>query len=178
MSDDQVRPSFAIRTRPPLITGDPAIDALDLGPIKFKMQTDKIGKEDWSNEELEIVEDQYRAFLALTKRYPDVAMVPTEKLDYFWHQHMLDSKKYFEDCDAVFGQYLHHFPYFGMREEDGEDFIKAGNLSATTFEAEFPNVPSPYTWKNADNGESVLLAGCIRVSCTNCRIKLCNHILA
>jgi hypothetical protein len=36
-------------------------------------------------------------------------------VDEIWHQHILDTHAYHRDCDAIFGSYLHHFPYFGMR---------------------------------------------------------------
>lgn len=42
-------------------------------------------------------------------------MTPSEPLDDIWHAHILDTKKYAEDCDKIFGKFLHHFPYLGMR---------------------------------------------------------------
>jgi hypothetical protein len=38
-------------------------------------------------------------------------------LDLFWHEHLLDTRAYFADCEQVAGRYLHHLPYFGMRNE-------------------------------------------------------------
>jgi hypothetical protein len=38
-----------------------------------------------------------------------------EDVDTFWHYHILDTRKYAADCQAVFGQFLHHFPYSGLR---------------------------------------------------------------
>lgn len=43
----------------------------------------------------------------------------------FWHYHILDTRAYHKDCDTVFGHYLHHFPYFGMRGE--QDAINLKN---------------------------------------------------
>ena len=34
-----------------------------------------------------------------------------------WHYHILDTSKYMSDCQNIFGNYLHHFPYLGMRGE-------------------------------------------------------------
>jgi hypothetical protein len=40
--------------------------------------------------------------------------------------HILDTKKYAEDCDRSFGGFFHHFPYFGMRSEiDSANLIEA-----------------------------------------------------
>jgi hypothetical protein len=41
--------------------------------------------------------------------------VPTHEIDEFWHQHILDTLKYVDDCQYVFGYFLHHYPYFGLR---------------------------------------------------------------
>jgi hypothetical protein len=32
-------------------------------------------------------------------------------------KHILDTAAYREDCDEIFGRFLDHFPYFGMRDE-------------------------------------------------------------
>ena len=40
---------------------------------------------------------------------------PTGPIDEFWHAHILDTEAYARDCNELFGEYLHHFPYFGMR---------------------------------------------------------------
>ena len=29
--------------------------------------------------------------------------------------HILDTRAYSRDCEFLFGRFLHHFPYFGMR---------------------------------------------------------------
>jgi len=46
-------------------------------------------------------------------------MVPSKEVDAFWHAHILDTMKYAEDCEEIFGYFLHHFPYLGLR--GGED---------------------------------------------------------
>lgn len=39
-----------------------------------------------------------------------VHLQPTHVVDIFWHTHILFTRKYFKDCEAIFGQYLHHEP--------------------------------------------------------------------
>jgi hypothetical protein len=57
---------------------------------------------------------QYRNFLYLNKKYADHILPPSLDIDHFWHEHILDTRKYTEDMDAIFGRYLHHYPYFGI----------------------------------------------------------------
>src|SRR5262249_39319225 len=45
--------------------------------------------------------------------------------DRFWHMHILDTRKYAADCDAVFGHFLHHFPYLGLRGEEDAKALDA-----------------------------------------------------
>ena len=49
---------------------------------------------------------------------PGLAHVPSRAADMFWHYHILDTVAYQIDCDRIFGRFLHHFPYLGLRGED------------------------------------------------------------
>jgi hypothetical protein len=93
------------------------IDTLDLEMIKLKLMDPEEG-EGWSREYVDQVSEEYRKFLALTRAYPDFAIVPSGPVDAFWHNHILDTQKYGPDCEQVFGFFLHHFPYFGMRGDE------------------------------------------------------------
>jgi hypothetical protein len=95
------------------------IAQLDLDPIKVKLMHKESG-EGWSLAYATLIEGEYRRFLCLMKRYPDEPMAPLFDVDIFWHYHILDTMKYAADCDAVFGYFLHHFPYLGLRGEDDE----------------------------------------------------------
>lgn len=106
-----------------------AIFALDLDPIKFKLMDKKEGH-GWTREEADRHELEYRRFLALTAKFPDDVITPDTNVDRFWHGHILDTMKYAEDCQHVFGYFLHHFPYFGMRDED--DAANLADASANT----------------------------------------------
>lgn len=93
-----------------------AIRSLDLDPIKIKLM-DREG-ERWTREYADEVEVWYRRFLFLNAKYRNQPIVVTKPIDTFWHYHILDTMKYAADCQAVFGFFLHHFPYFGMRGDD------------------------------------------------------------
>jgi hypothetical protein len=92
------------------------VNQLDFTMLKRKM----IEERDWTPEFCEEVESLYRGYLALNVRYPDRKICPTGPIDEFWHAHILDTRAYMRDCDAIFGAYLHHFPYFGMRGPDDQ----------------------------------------------------------
>ena len=96
-----------------------AVAALDLEPIKAKLMHRQSG-EGWTLERANAVEFEYRRFLYLMKRYPNEQTAPLVDVDTFWHYHILDTMKYAADCQAVFGRFLHHFPYIGLRGEDDE----------------------------------------------------------
>ncbi len=93
------------------------IDALDLEPIKVKLMHQESG-EGWTLEHANAVEHEYRRFLFLMKTFPHEQAAPLVDVDTFWHYHILDTLKYAADCDAVFGHFLHHFPYIGLRGAD------------------------------------------------------------
>jgi hypothetical protein len=90
---------------------------IDLDPIKVKLMDTNDG-EGWSLEKAKFVEMRYRRFLTLNQEYPAETIVPTKDIDTFWHYHILDTRKYADDCNDCFGFFLHHFPYFGLRGPD------------------------------------------------------------
>jgi hypothetical protein len=114
-----------------------AIQALDLDPIKFKLMDHEEGQ-GWSREYVDQMAIEYKRFLTLSVKYPDETIAPSKDVDKFWHGHILDTMKYAEDCENVFGYFLHHFPYFGMRgEEDAANLAEAGKTTNRLYEKEF-----------------------------------------
>lgn len=106
------------------------VAALDFCMLKRKLVEEK----GWTPETVDEVEDLYRKYLALNLRYPEQKICPTGPIDEFWHAHILDTEAYARDCEALFGQYLHHFPYFGMRgPEDRQDLESAFGESVDLF---------------------------------------------
>ncbi|MCY4174377.1 MAG: hypothetical protein OXF25_10045 [Cyanobacteria bacterium MAG CAR3_bin_5] len=71
----------------------------------------------WTLDFARRVAEEYRRFLVLCLEHQDAhhLIVPSKSVDKFWHLHILDTRKYMEDCQYCFGFSLHHFPYFGMR---------------------------------------------------------------
>ncbi len=85
------------------------------GPIGFKLMNPEEG-EGLTLKEVEAAIEQYRGFLYLYHLYPDRILVPWKEIDRVWHTHILDTAKYREDCQFLFGQFIDHWPYFGMTD--------------------------------------------------------------
>ena len=92
---------------------DPKIASIDLSMVKMKLQDQDEGL-GWTADECELAEIEYKRYLQLCMVYGK-GIVPTKRMDNMWHYHILDTIAYHSDCNEVFGFYLHHFPYFGMR---------------------------------------------------------------
>lgn len=133
-----------------------AIFALNLDPIKFKLM-DRVEGQGWTRVEADLHETGYRRFLALMAKYPDAPIVPDTNVDKFWHAHILDTMKYAEDCQNIFGYFVHHFPYFGMRgEEDAAQLESAAADTRRLYEKEFgepPVLSASYCVRAADEGK-------------------------
>ena len=92
------------------------VEKIDLAPINRKLMLENSVL--WTVESVALAENLYRRFLVLHAVFPSEDLVPTKVLDGYWHQHILDTKKYAQDCEFLFGEFLHHDPYFGINGED------------------------------------------------------------
>jgi len=120
---------LTVRT-PELANAQARVAKLDFTNLKRKLGEEK----GWSIEQQNEIEDLYRKYLALNMVYPDKKICPTGPIDTFWHAHILDTRAYEKDCEALFGGFLHHFPYFGMRgPEDRAALEKAFDESRELF---------------------------------------------
>src|SRR3990167_2396942 len=81
--------------------------------IDFSMIIEKMVKQDgWRQKDAEATCSFYRNFLYLNKKYANGQVLPPSvEVDEFWHYHILDTQKYLQDCDRIFGYYFHHYPY-------------------------------------------------------------------
>jgi hypothetical protein len=107
----------------------------------------------WSREKAEFAVSQYKKFLFLNALYPDQELVPTREVDDVWHVHILDTEKYRNDCQYLFGRFLDHYPYSGLKGQQDEDkHLSKFELSQTllqnlfssdvTFDANFSQTPA------------------------------------
>ena len=110
------------------------VNQLDFTMLKRKL----VIENNWTAEMCDEVEGLYLKFLALNARYPDQKICPTGPIDTFWHAHIVDTRAYARDCEFVFGEMLHHYPYFGMRGPEDlanleDTFQKSVELFITHF---------------------------------------------
>lgn len=118
-----------------------AVKSIDFSMIAMKLQDHEEGA-GWSAEYCARVQKEYERYLALTMTYPQRAVVPSKEVDTFWHYHILDTQAYADDCERVFGYFLHHFPYFGMRgPDDAQALGDAYDETLSLYERHFGTAP-------------------------------------
>jgi hypothetical protein len=135
---------------------------LDLSNVRGKLADPEEGK-GYDQPHLDLLEGEYRKFLAMRLALPDASVVPCKIVDEMWHQHILDTIAYREDCDAIFGRFMDHFPYFGMRgPQDAEDLADAYEETIVCYRTAFGEPPAN-TWISAE--PSRCRTGCKPVKC-------------
>lgn len=120
-------------------------ERLDLSGLRFKLANPEDGPppSDW---QIDLMETEYRKFLALRLAYPDADIVPCKIVDEMWHRHILDTRAYADDCERIFGGFMHHFPYFGLRgEEDAQALVDAYDNTLRLYCDAFGDPPTD-TW--------------------------------
>jgi hypothetical protein len=126
-----------MNTRKTTAEVESAIESLDLEPILVKLMDSNSG-ESWSLDYARYVESWYRRFLLLSFKFRNRSIVINDAIDTFWHYHILDTRKYADDCNVIFGYFLHHFPYFGLRgEEDARNLQDCYKQTVDLFRNEF-----------------------------------------
>ena len=95
-----------------------AIQALDLEPVKLRVMDAELG-EGWTREYADSIELAYKNYLTMLAKYQEHAedILLSRDVDEFWHTHILQTIKYTEDCERVFGTFLHHSPHVGERSQ-------------------------------------------------------------
>ncbi|MEM7048406.1 MAG: glycine-rich domain-containing protein-like [Acidobacteriota bacterium] len=136
------------------------LDHLDFEMIKLKLQDVEEGQ-GWSSARCDEVEKSYKRFLALKRAYPDKDIVPNRDVDIFWHQHILDTERYAEDCQVIFGKFLHHYPYFGMQGDD--DYLRL--CAAFDETADLYSLHFSESWGGAANNRAKCRTKCKPMRC-------------
>jgi len=148
MESNQIRAAEPNNTKPmdgegtgrPVLSkkkADEYIEQLDFTDLKAKLVDGGFGG-NWTKERAEHAEKQYRRWLHLCVKYDSIeTLSPSVDMDEFWHAHILDTHAYHRDCEAIFGYYRHHNPYFGLRGED--DYRNLLKVAARTDELYLEN---------------------------------------
>lgn len=85
---------------------DRKISELDLGAIGERI----VRTHGWPQARVREAVTRYRQFLQAALTDEPGSEMADEDADTVWHFHILDSMKYHNDCQAIFGRYLHHVP--------------------------------------------------------------------
>ncbi len=116
-----------------------AIDKLDL-----RRQVEKSMEiYGWERERALEAERWYRNFLRLCHEHEGPVVAIGGDADELWHLHILDTRKYEADCDAIFGHFLNHTPRYG--EPSAED-KKLFDETVELYERTFGGVPIGVRW--------------------------------
>lgn len=138
-------------------------ELLDLADIRFKLANPEEG-EPVAELEIDLMESEYRKFLALRIAHPETEIVPCKIVDEMWHVHILDTRAYAADCDRIFGSFMHHFPYFGMRgEADAEALMSAYEDTLKRYRDAFGEPPADSWTTSSSSGRC--RTGCKPMRC-------------
>jgi hypothetical protein len=98
---------------------DSNIQALDLSAVIQRLQR----KLEWNVPRAEQAVDEYRQFLQLILDGSTPHSPLSDDMDEVWHAHILFTRMYADDCQRIFGRFIHHNPSSdpnGMCCDDGD----------------------------------------------------------
>ncbi len=138
---------------------------------KLNWKLTKSSESTWSDTLCNFAEDEYRKLLSLKKWYPKLSFVPSKLVDKYWHEHILDTQSYADDCQKVFGYFLHHYPYFGIYDDKDQNAMqKTFDETITLYEKHFGAFPTDDLFGK----ESLMASRCEGHSChapTSCACR-------
>lgn len=98
------------------------VNTLDLTPHGYKLEKEH----GWTEGKINHAIKLYKEWLVLQVFYEELSFAPSELIDEFWHVHILDTRKYMNDCNTIKGELIHHYPYFGITEQENETVLESG----------------------------------------------------
>jgi hypothetical protein len=134
-------------------------------PIDLSNTQKRLKKKlDLNEDTIKELVDEYKKFLFLAKVFPKAKLVPGPLVDEVWHDHILHTKQYADDCNLLFGSFMHHTP---STNEMGEDIGETLKLYQETF-----HMNPPCVYWNTCNNDGYCTKCCGNVcskQCKNCR---------
>ncbi len=137
---------------------------LDLRNIRMKLADPEEGA-GLHPFQLDLMEQEYRRFLAVHLAFPEMDVVPCKLVDEMWHRHILDTAAYREDCQRLFGRFLDHFPYFGMRGPEDAEALEGAYVETLARYREAFGEPPVGTWINPDASSKCKRTACKPQKC-------------
>ena len=97
----------------------------------------------WAPEYAKAVAFEYARFIVLRNGNPKLS--PSDDIDKFWHQHMLNTKNYYDYCNKYFARLVHHNP------DDADDqkarFLRVRN-TRSEYTKKFGPIVNERVWDN------------------------------
>ena len=126
--------NLALETRPMVVAKPSVVDSIDMSKVMRKLCLSiTAGGAAWTMERAERAVFWYRRFLHFISLCNQV--VPIGDIDEVWHTHILFTEQYCDDCQLIFGRYLHHRPSDGSAET--ELYLQECLVSTTIIFSEF-----------------------------------------
>jgi hypothetical protein len=142
-----------------------AIQALDLESVKARVMDAELG-EGWSREYADSIEVAYKNYLTMLVKYQDNAedIMLSKDADEFWHTHILQTMKYADDCEKVFGTFLHHNPHIGERTPEVlRERVELAEKTRLLYEREFGSGQhASEAWYGATDTSAMALGSAIK----------------
>jgi hypothetical protein len=139
-------------------------ELLDLSNVRMKLADSDEGP-GLDPSRIDLMEQEYRKFLSLQLLHPEADIVPCKIVDEMWHRHILDTAAYRDDCQTIFGRFLDHFPYFGMRgEDDAQALHDAYAATLERYRGAFGEPPED-TWITIDASSRCKRTACKPQKC-------------
>jgi hypothetical protein len=85
---------------------------VDLEPVTERLKRKGVA-------DAEALEREFRKLALLWEQYPTTPLAPSRRLDSYWHELILDTRRYREFCDAL-GRVVEHVPNDGPGNMDHE----------------------------------------------------------
>ncbi len=111
------------------------LSQLNLAYIVSQMCAEDYALPRWTSTDAMHCATLYKRFLLLKKKHFALPLVPTKEIDEFWHNHILHTQRYMQDCQQIFGTYLHHTP--ASPDEDIEQLLQDFEQTKQLYLAEF-----------------------------------------
>ena len=141
------------------------LDALDLSSVIYNL----VEKSLWTRDKALSMAKEYKQFLYLVATNPNKSVVPwTQELDDFWHQHILDTKKYHDDCYEIFGRIIHHDPNTTLNPDKHLTAWEDTKKMYSNFHSSMRNDSSNYSNVNRDSDSWVWLVPIMMMDSTSC----------
>jgi hypothetical protein len=118
-----------------LFTGDPTMRQI------VARAADRHG---WDRAQTELAVREYRRHLLIRYLHPGLRIAALNKAgDLLWHEHIIDTEKYRQDCERIFGGVVDHKPFYdepSVPADQDPDILEAGRIYEHEFGAGPPEL--------------------------------------